>query len=506
MINPSSSFLLQTSETGELISEYKVNDRVYCSICARRGHFAENCNQFLKTISGMITSSVVNIISHKPSYPRIYLNSVEQAKVTDRGQQQLLALFTYFPYYRLDFQFARGAQIYRRFLEQFKLHKQKQEKMIVAAKQAATLSAIEAPKDKRSRKKLKRTARREAETATQLKISMSSDGNRTVTCNEISTTSEFHDDSNSNYSFSEFYKQTHPQSVDSTDVFKSPGDIDEASIVQSPPEPEESLVQPRFVKNPFAVALPEFIPLSNEDNAEDNAPLETQIVREPEKSCEAKVLLSKENFLLLKNESGQNFLYDLQSRLEVDIEFQWNSSGNFLNITGLPSNQSMFHLEVREYLFRAAIVRHAKLIENTSQLPKAKASIICFIKANLGLLNKLKIFAVKQVLEAMFHAEKMMDHKKALKCRKNLNIAFIGNAELENGGEHVGALRRIVRSLEKEMAQGKVEISQQLREEIKQHMKPIFSTMDHGDYRNLFNQYSKIMKQRKKQNLLQNPI
>lgn len=498
-----SMFDFQTTETGELNNEYKVNERVYCSICARRGHFAENCNGFMKTINGMITSSVVNVVSHKPSYPRIYMNSVEQAKVVDRSQQQLLALNTYFPYYRFNFQFARGAQIYRRFLEQFKLHKQKEEE---ARKQASALPAIEAPKDKKARKKLKRAAKRQAEN--QLKISTNSDGSRTVTCSEVSTTSEHHDDSNSNYSFSEFYKQMHPESFDLGNVFKSPEVIDEVStevaqekLVEVPVE--ESSVQPRFVKNPFAVALPEFIPLTS---SAENVPHQTQIVCQPEVMSEAKVLLSKENFLLLKNEKGQNFIYDLQNRLEVSSEFQWNSTGNFLSITGLPSNQSMFHLEVREYLFRAAVVRQEKLIESQYQIPKTKASIICFLKSNLGSLNKLKINTVKQILDGMFLAEKRFDHKKALKCRKNLNIAFIGNAELADGREHVGALRRIVRLLEKEMALGKIEISQQLREEIKQHMKPIFSTMDHGDYRNLFHQYSKIMKQRKKQNLFQNPI
>lgn len=392
--------------------------------------------------------------------------------------------------------------------------------MVIASNQAAALPAIEASKEKRSKKKLKRIARRAAEN--QLQVSINSNGNRTVsaTCNEVSTTSEFHDDSNSNYSFSEFYKQTHTQPVESKVVFKSPDTVEESlqdksvettqqTVVQSPPE--GSLAeQPKFVKNPFAVALPEFIPLGNDESFANQAPVElsvhTQIVREPEKSCEAKILLTKENFMLLKTGTGQNFLYDLQSRLDVITEFQWDSTGSFLTVTGLPSNQSMFHLEVREYLYRTAIVRHEKQIESTSQLPKAKASIICFIKTNLGSVNKLKLFAVKQILEAMYHAQQKMDHKKALKCRKNLNIAFIGNAELVNGGEHIGALRRIVRSLEKEMAQGKVEISQQLRDEIKQHMRPIFSTMDHGDYRNLFNQYSKIMKQRRKQNLLQNPI
>lgn len=457
----------------------------------------------------MITSSVVKITSHKSSYPRIYLNSFDQIKGVERDHQQLLALFTYLPFYRFNFKFPRNVRLYPRFIEQFMLHKKRTE----AIQAAAALPAIDSPpKEKKSKKKRKSAAKKDDDGSAILQISLSSDGNRTVTSSESSATVvEHHDDSNSNYSFTEFYKPS--QQSTSEEVFKSPGDVKETSFEKAI-EAAKRVIEdnsqslssepPHLVKNPFAlkiVPLADFIPLT-----QDEAPQHVQILREPEVSCEARMLLTKEHFLMLTNEKGQNFLFDLQNRLCVVSEFRWDSTGNSLQITGVPSNQSMFHLEVREYLYRIQLDHHEKIMAISSQLPKNKASIVSFLKLNLQSLSKMKAFQAKKNLEMMINAERSMDHRKALKLRKTLNIAFIGHGELGDGGQHVGALRKILYKLEKELGQGKIDISTELREEIMLHMKPIFSTMNHGDYQQLFHQYSKVIKQRKKKNMLWNPM
>lgn len=496
----------QTTDSHTLNSEFKVNDRMFCSVCGRRGHFAENCNHFLKTINGLITSSVVKVISYRPSYPRIYLNSFDPVKTVEKDQQQLLALFTYFPYYRFNFKFARNVRMYPKFINQFKLHMKRRE-------EAQTPPAIEAtPKDKKTPKKRDRKSKKAEKRSAGLQISVTTTGNRIVTSSDTAVDPDHnHDhDSNSNYSFTEFYS-TQQQQEAAKDVFKSPNVVAENSFensIQAVINNETNVepVEPEMVPNPFAVddvsSLADYIPLGNDENT----PRTCQIEREPEVSCEAQVMLTKEHFLMLSNEKGQNFLFDLQNRLNVTAEFKWDNTGNSLIITGIPSNQSLFHLEVREYLYQVQLLRHEKIMESSSQLPKNKASIVSFLKVNLQSINKIKYFGAKKSLETMITAEKNLDHKKTLKHRKSLNIALIGAGELCDGGEHIGALRRILYTLEKELHQGKIEISQQVREEIMFHMKPIFSTMNHGDYRNLFNQYLKVMKQRQKKNLLYNPI
>lgn len=319
-------------------------------------------------------------------------------------------------------------------------------------------------------------------------------------------TSVVHDDSNSNYSFSEFYQQP-KQSVE---VFKSPESVNESSetsfekAIKAVKETIAEKETTKMVKNPFAVKLPEFIPLSNDENI----PRPVQIEHEPEVVGEAKMMMTNDHSKLLMNKKGQNFLSDLQSRLEVTAIFKWDGTGNSLIISGVPSNQSMFHLEVREYLFRTELAQYEKILETSTNLPKNKVRIVHVLKENLQLMNRLKTFAVKSTLDTMISAEKTMDFKKTLKCRKALNIAFVGHAELCEGAQHVGALRRILFLLEKELTQGKFEISAEMREEITMHMKPIFSHHDYGDYKKLFSQYSKIMKQRQKNKgkLLPNPI
>lgn len=457
-------------------------------------------------------------MSHKPSYPRQYLQKFD--RVAD-DQKQLLALFTYFPFYW--FNFISPSPIYKTFKEQFLLHLQR-----TGQSQTRTLPAIQTSQQKKKSKNQTRKEKREAkrqkvqetpEPRSALQISVSSFGSRTVSAKTSPV--DVRDDSNSNYSFSEFYvpTQQNHKSPDN-DTFKSPGVVSISGFdkttrsAKTPERLQEAKVNPiiealdnaMIVKNPFAqVNLPDFIPLSRAEDIE-NLPQQLPVERSPEVSGEARVMLTKENYSMLKGEKGMNFLWDLQQRLNVVSQFHWDSTGNSLIITGIPSEQSMFHLEVREYLYQVELERHEKILENTSQLPKQKASIVSFMKLNLQSVNKLNgHHKIKAVLDALRQADKNFNFKKALKCRRSLNIAFMGHAELEDGGVHIAALRRILLNLERDLVQGKTEMTVGLRDEIVKHMKPIFSSMDHGDYYKLFDQYMKIMRNRRKQKLVLNP-
>lgn len=464
----------------------------------------------------MITSSCLNIKSHKPSYPRHLINTSFDNSM-HQGNQEPLVLYSYFPFYKFCFKFARNVRMYPKFLAQFKIHQQRQ--------LAALPSTETTPREKKSKKKNKKRDAKKAglvPTDDLLQVSLSTDGSRAVSCKK--SPNELHEDSNSNYSFSDFFQP--PQ-----EVFKSPeaSTSVKSSSSSDPSPPMPARGSSNLVINPFANKLPEYIPLSSTANTQqprdnhinhqnnqivqrtqDAAPRanqsKVQIIREPEVACDARMLLTKDHFLLLSNKPGQKFIAGLQERLNVVTVFCVDSNGNSMVITGFPSDQSLFHLEVREYLYKVEVDRHEALLRASSQVPKAKASVVNFLKLNLQSITKLKVYAVKKILESMIEAEKVLDHKKVLKCRKTLNIAFIGDAELEDGAVHIGALRRILQLLEKELNKGKVDISSGLRDEIMEHMRPIFSTTNHGDYNKLFYQYSKVMKQRQKKNLLINPI
>lgn len=442
---------------------------------------------------------MVHIKSHKSSYPQIYLKSFDLTNEPE--DRRVLALITYFPFFRFNFEMPRNARLYPKFLEQFAQHKKRLEEQ---AKQIS-LPAIESSKEKKLKKKVKGQKRKVAKGSNDLQVSVTSDNQRSVKTKEIpaakSPATVVHEDSNSNYSFSEFYvPPKEPEKADN--LFKSPGDVESSpkAVVEAQPEPKS------LVLNPFATnsaPLADFIPLSNVEN------VPVRIEREPEVVADARVLLTKDHFRHLSTEKGQNFLYELNGSLNVVTQFKWDNTGNSLIITGTPTNQSMCHAEVRNFLFRFDLEHYEKVMESSSQVPKTKSKIVNFLKVhlqNILVVNKLSTFNVKKTLDNMLAAEKILDHKKTLRCRKSLNIMFIGLAELGDGGQHVGALRKILFVLEKELEKGQLTINSALREEIISHMKPIFSTMDHGDYKKLFQQFSKVMKQRSGKRLLPNPV
>lgn len=463
-----------TTETSELVSNYSINPRQFCSICARKGHFAEGCNQFLKTISGLITSSPIRIISHKPSYPKNITNFQDNS----RNNQQNLALFSFFPFYKFDFQFNSRAQIYKRFMEHFDKFKSLQ----LSNSEDVDVTQKKVKKRKRRSTKPERLAIEEAP-STQVPI-----------------------EEDSNYSFSDFFEH-------------SPAKITTSVQNNSPPQVNQDHVgvnnnsHKSLLKNPFASHntpsnLPEFIAFGNYENLE---PVEEPIIKEPDKEIittanditTAKMMLTKDHFSLLSSEKGREFLQNLQVQHEIVASFNWDSTGNSMSIRGIALSQSNFHTDMRDYLYKIEREKYEKLMEITSQLPKSKCNLVKHLKDNLQSLNKLNIVTAKKMLESMLNAEQSRDHKKALKCRKSLNIAFVGYAKLCDGAQHLGVLRKILFSLEDDLVQGNLEVSNEVREEIRKHMRPIFGIVDHGDYRKLFNQYKSI---KQKEKLAPNPI
>ncbi|CAO1322370.1 unnamed protein product [Diamesa serratosioi] len=574
------------SEDTGIVNNVSMNRRVYCSICSRRGHFAENCGSVNKMMSGLtITTSY--IVSHKISYPKQYhLDNVEEMNSPNR---QLLNLFTYIEKYKFNLKVGSGSRFYGRFLEMF--HRNQQE---IAARMPVPM-VEDAPETRKALKKKKRTEKRDKSFAMQNKFSFdenpstlesfsfidaikdiasptvekekpgkSIDSSLVVT---FSTTTEdrivvdksvdkievlphHHDDSNSNYSFTEFYareqlKIAAQKSPEEASFFKTPADrkspgrsqatieeistvnnspielndsLEEATIIENinpevAPEPSGSLrnfVDPpeaenhfKYVKNPFAQVdmLPEFISImEKKDNRKS-----VEIIREPEQKASARVLLTKEHCKILLAEKGQDFLNKQQTSNNIKMEFKWDKNGNFLDINGFPSDQSIFHCEMREFLYRVELENYEKQVEMSSQVPKGKEKIISYIKSNLGLLgkkNELKVFVVKKVLIEMLEAEKSFNFRKALKCRKTLNVTFMGVGGLCEGKDHITSLRKILLDLEKE----KILVSNVLRDQIMSHIKYIFSTKNHGNYTKLLEDYGEFLSQKKhKARILPNP-
>lgn len=461
-----------TTESGDLVREFEVNPRPYCSICARRGHFAESCNQFLKTINGLITSSTYRIMSHKPSYPRNHVSFERQS----RPERQVLALFSYFENYKFNFGFDERAQIYHRFMQHFNKYKQVQSNAI-----ASSTTQQETRKNaKRKRKPVKDRDDR------QNIIAISQEETQPSPC------------SDSNYSFSEFYEDKNSSQEQQRQAPPTP-----QPVPAPQPEPEPQQKPSQLVKNPFAAPLPDFIPLTQADPNVKKPKRTVEIVHDEEIST-ARMMLTKEHFSLLNNEKGQQFLIEAQARHNVTASFNWSSTGNSISITGNTSSQSLFHAEVREHIYRLEMERYQKLMESSAQLPKSKVNLVRQLKENLQSVNKLSVKDAKRTLTTMLGAEQSLDHKRALKCRRILNIAFVGCALLCEGADHLAQLNRILLTLEEDLSHGNHEVNNEIREEIRRHMRPIFGTVDHGDYRKMFTAFRNVKQKNSK--LLPNPI
>lgn len=429
---------------------------MYCSLCARSGHFAENCSYINKMLYGLINSSWF-VISNKPSYPTNYSFN------TSRENVHVLQLLTYLENYSFNLKLPSNCQFYPKFKEAFLRHQEQ-----------LRIKELPSTKSIQKKKKVKKNENKDKSTG---KLGESSK-------TKMSTNVHHHDDSNSNYSFSEFYKPN------------------------SELNNENQIISDRNNPQP----LSDYVPLVSTNRNTENTNNQLVAVNDSQqKVCDAKVLLTKEHASILMSPKGQNALFDLGERFKVVSQFKFDSMGNSIWLTGLPFNQLMFHNEMKDLIYKIETDEYERMIEKTTQIPKIIGRTVSFLKSNFSSIKNSGIRETKQLLDKFTIAEKTHNHRKAVKCRKALNIIFIGHAELGDGAKHISELKRILIGLEKEIEQGNADaqVDPKLRNQISVHIRYIFSAVDHsslyGDYRKMFEEYRKVlMKRQNSKNLLSN--
>lgn len=438
-------YFSQVAECQTLDISYTQNKRIFCSLCARAGHFADNCSYINKVFQGLIKSSWF-AISNKPSYPTNY--SFNQS----RENEHVLQLITYMEHYSFNLKIPSNCQFYPKFKEAFLRHRDQ-------------LRMRELPPSQ-SKQKKKKKKREESSTINESSASKQE--------NNITTMSTHHanDDSNSNYSFSEFYNSNdRPSNSSSNNITND----NENQIISDRNNPQQ---------------LSDFVPLMS-TNVEDCQQI-----------CDSKVFLTKEHASILMSQKGQNLLVDLGERFNIVSQFQFDSMGNSICLTGFPTNQQFFHTEMKDFLYKCGLDDYEKMIEKTTQIPKIINRTVSFIKSNFQSVKNSSIRDTKKLLDSFMSAEKSLDHKKAIKLRRALNTIFIGHGELGDGARHVSELKRILGGLEREvyLGNGNGQVDPKLRNEISIHIRYVFSAVDHsslyGDYRKMFEEYRKIMMKR----------
>lgn len=213
--------------------------------------------------------------------------------------------------------------------------------------------------------------------------------------------------------------------------------------------------------------------------------------------CEAKIFLTKDHSKYLLTKSGNAFLTETFTRHNVIVRMEWRNIGNILIVHGTTRSQDSFHADLIRYCSQAE-KEIRKRHEISQQVPKSRQALIRFIKDQLQTLErdqgKVKDHFIKMRLNERQNSK--AGTKRADQARRSLNIILLGQTGLRDGAMHLNALQSNLRCLlEKGNGGGSDEssanetISTTFRNEVFQHFRYIFSSVEHTDYAHLINEY-----------------
>ncbi|XP_037813498.1 uncharacterized protein LOC119604757 [Lucilia sericata] len=332
-------------------------------------------------------------------------------------------------------------------------------------------------------------------------------------------------DSDSNYSFSEH--------------FDEPTTLNETAEVTALKEKEntvqvaaDSRPKPREME-----ALPDFIPLidstedpkEQSDNENDNTTVgisrrfvaaetddEMDEVEEqrrrtlsplPELPCEAKIYLTHMHSKYLLSPIGNGFLVKTSRAHKLKARLDFTSVGHVLVIFGLPSNQDKFQRELLMKYRELEDENNQKQVQSNINVPKRTDVLIRFLRDNITqLLTNLG--NVNQLLKRLQFLERQQSksgYKLAEKVRRSLNMILVGQAGLQDGTMHLDKLLVSLKTLMNDFNSEDV-TPPQLRSEITDHWKMIFSPYRHDNYQQLVNAYNKLISKNRIPRLVIDPL
>lgn len=275
-------------------------------------------------------------------------------------------------------------------------------------------------------------------------------------------------DSDSNYSFSDYYQ----------------GD---------------NVVKP---KPTLSITLPDFIPL-NSNNSEQlplppsppSPPSPPRIT--PEESsqinCDAKIYLTKDHCKYLMTTQGSSFLQNNSTKNNVSIRMEWNSIGNVLIVTGVPNGQDKFHIDLKSFF--NSIEKKLKSRSDIG-IPKNRITLIAYLTETIRELEK-PMDSVQDLFHRMRQYEDFntkASNKKAERVRKKLNMILFGKCGLRDGQKHLIGLQQNLRQLSQSRNET---VSINFRREIVEHVNYIFSPFQHNNYADLVQQFKDLKRSKR---------
>lgn len=271
---------------------------------------------------------------------------------------------------------------------------------------------------------------------------------------------ESHLDSDSNYSFSDFYTtaKEHQQ---------------EATKQVTPP----------------SVALPDFIPLSTGDESNERFRETSSPLPVADGRSEAKIFLGPAQCKHLLTHNGRDFIKACETKFSITSKLEWTGIGNMLCITGTLRDQEKFRSELVEFM--ESYERKVQS-RSTVQLPKNRVHLMKYIGTCLTELYSMSInsHSVYEFYHMMHKNEKSNTKsalKKAERFRRLLNMTLFGVFGFREGWTHLYALQDNLRELKNS---ADTNTTMAYRQTVHEHLNYIFTAHKHDNYNDLIELYS----------------
>lgn len=135
--------------------------------------------------------------------------------------------------------------------------------------------------------------------------------------------------------------------------------------------------------------LPDFIPLSSDEPEKfeptrSPSPVSADSTTTPNDKCDATIHLTKEHCKLL-TEKGHKFLRDCEEKFKLSVRMEWRQFGNVLVVNGVANAQRDFHAELKQFFQWNEIDQKSWSVCNN--LPKNRTSLIQFIRSQVTQLD-----------------------------------------------------------------------------------------------------------------------
>lgn len=206
--------------------------------------------------------------------------------------------------------------------------------------------------------------------------------------------------------------------------------------------------------------------------------------------CEGKIIMARDQSEYLFSPEGRTFLAATAKQCQVSVRMDFKDYGYVLVIYGLKEHQEDLQLKL---LRRHQEVKR-KTIEFQSQKPPKRIDVLIrFLRDGINSLTSNLGNAKSHYLriKALEEMNTKNGFKMAEKKRRQLNMILVGQAGLLNGNTHLDQLVVLLRRLLDDFSPDE-NATPELRNEIEEHWRMIFTAYPHPNYDSLINSYGRL--------------